>query len=189
MSNRRRITDHHDRDSLTVLLSQCTSPVQCAERLGVTSQSVYELIKRWDIDITSIYGDTKTNKFKHGREAELFVKQCIEQLGWTCVDCEQDRALQIAGIDLIVNGKYTVDVKANLNDNGTYFVEATQTGWLFDHKKTSNIIHVNVEKRQMYMYNREQMKQWIKSNRHLRGTELIPLNVKDQPPFVEYFEL
>lgn len=144
--------------------------------------------------ITSSWTKTTEEAFgqlgKHGREAELFVKQCIEQLGWTCVDCEQDRALQIAGIDLIVNGKYTVDVKANLNDNGTYFVEATQTGWLFDHKKTSNIIiHVNVEKRQMYMYNREQMKQWIKSNRHLRGTKLIPLNVKDQLPFVEYFEL
>lgn len=84
MSNRRRITDHHDRDSLTVLLSQCTSPVQCAERLGVTSQSVYELIKRWDIDITSIYGDTKTNKFKQQEVCDE-VESCLRS-GATLTD-------------------------------------------------------------------------------------------------------
>ena len=84
MANRGTITSCYDRESLIELLKQYNSPKHCAERLGVTSQSVYELIKRWDIDITSIYGDTKTNKFKQQEVCDE-VESCLRS-GATLTD-------------------------------------------------------------------------------------------------------
>jgi hypothetical protein len=76
-----------------------------------------------------------------------------------------DKKKQISGIDIELNG-IGIDIKSNLTDLDTFYVEVKSTGWLLNECKTSEIIwHVNPRSGTTFWYKREDMVAYVKSNK------------------------
>lgn len=143
------------------------------------------LTPKWTDTLEEAFGE----KGARGREAELFVKKVIESWGWEVIDHEQDYQKQIAGIDLSIrkpswSNFYDVDVKANMNEYGTFWIEVSPTGWLFNPKKKNHRVwHVNVDTGWMAWYDREKMKVFIEDS-GLKGEGCVKMTPTMTPPFV-----
>lgn len=142
------------------------------------------LTDEWTETAAEAFGDTG----KRGRDGELFVKGYLESLGFNVIDNEGDYETQVSGQDLIftINDKHhSVDVKSNLTDNNVFYVEIEPTGWLFNSRKTSNLIcHVNPRKGNMFWYSRANMKSYITSL-DLTKRSLLRFDKKTLPGFVK----
>lgn len=142
------------------------------------------LTNKWTSTTEEAYGP----RGKRGRDGETFVRQYLESMGLEVIDNESDVKTQLAGQDLIftVNGtEHSVDVKSNLTDRNTFYVEIQPNGWLFDPRKISNLIcHVNPRKGIMFWYTREKMQEHI--NNILPSTEpMLKFSKYNLPSFVK----
>jgi hypothetical protein len=126
---------------------------------------------------------------KRGREGELFLKQVIESWGWEVIDNEEDKDLQVSGKDLLIKNPnwanfYSVDVKNNLDNYGSFYVDLSEKGWLFNPKKKSDRIwHVNTTTGWMSWYGRKEMQEYARTKYGVKE-ELIKITVHDKIPFV-----
>lgn len=90
-----------------------------------------------------------------GSSGEQLFKRQLDKRWIPYVHYEDDKAEQCAGIDFKVSG-YTIDVKTNLHGAVAY-IELGQGGWLFDPKKTSDIIlHLDRESEHHCWYFRKE---------------------------------
>lgn len=103
-----------------------------------------------------------------GLRAEEFVRETIRSWGWDVIDHNDDMNMQRKGCDLSIRKPtwynfYTVDVKGNMNSDGSFFVETGKDGWLRNPVKCSHRIwHCNVDTGWMAWYSREDMFKYIK---------------------------
>lgn len=143
------------------------------------------LTPRWTNTLEEAFG----KQGKRGRDGELFLKQVIESWGWEVIDNEEDKDLQVSGKDLLIKSPswvnyYSVDVKANLDNYGSFYVDLSEKGWLFNSKKKSDRIwHVNPTTGWMCWYGRKEMQNYMK-NTHGIKEELIKITVHDKIPFL-----
>lgn len=122
------------------------------------------LTQEWTPTLEEAFGA----KGAKGRQGELYVRGVIESWGWEVEDNESDYQQQIAGQDLWIKKPewykfYSVDVKANMCDNGSFYIEPQQ--WMNPSKKNDRFWHVNVETGRMAWYSRQDMQQYIRNNK------------------------
>lgn len=151
------------------------------------------LTSDWTKTAEEAYGKTG----KQGFEGEVFVFNVIKSWGWECILHEDDKVLQMQGIDVEFKKPtwtyfYTADVKNNLRDDGIFFVEGGSYGWLFNTRKVSDRIwHCNPNTGWMAWYDREDMKKYIRSNttearsRRSAGSDLYRFSISDNLPFIK----
>jgi len=143
------------------------------------------LTNEWTPTLEGAFGEVG----KIAREAELFVKEAIESWGWEVKDNESDYVDQVAGKDLLIKNPnwsnfYSIDVKNNMNQFGSFFVDTSLEGWLFNPKKKSDRIwHVNKDTGWMAWYGRNEMKQYI-TNNSLINSGLYQVSAKTKLPFI-----
>lgn len=144
------------------------------------------LTPEWTATLDEAFG---ANGLK-GLEGEKFVAKTLTSWGWTVEHHESDKDKQLAGVDIsFQNPKwqnaYTADVKANIDQYGTFYVECTEDGWLFNPNKTSHRIwHCNPATGWMAWYDRTAMKNHIESV-DLRGSDLYKVTVKASIDFIK----
>lgn len=108
---------------------------------------------------------------RKGDLGEQFVIDTLTKWGWEVVHHQVPIDKQAAGVDIEFRSPnwehfYSADVKANINDRGSFYVEIDSHGWLYNTKKTSHRIwHCNPRTGQMAWYDREDMKRFIASNK------------------------
>lgn len=125
-----------------------------------------------------------------GDRGEEFLMEVFASWGWRATRHQSSKTDQISGVDITFQkptwlNSYTCDVKANLNDSGSFFVETNQYGWLFNPKKTSHRIwHVNPETGWMAWYDRREMQRYIVS-RKLNTGKLVRFSIHDKLPFIK----
>jgi Holliday junction resolvase-like predicted endonuclease len=119
------------------------------------------LTKRWTKTLKEAFGATG----ERGLAGELFFCDFYRKKGLKVTHFESERREQLKGIDVIIekdNVKYTIDVKANLRDDGSFAVEHKRNGWLFSKRGVSDYIsHVNPRKGIIVTYARERMQRYI----------------------------
>ncbi len=121
--------------------------------------------------LTTKWTDTLEEAFgpqvKRARDAEIMVMDAFTKWGYEVIDHESDRDLQTQGLDFSIRKNtwrnfYSIDVKANLDSYGSYYVDLKPDGWLFNPKKTSDrICHACVETGWFLWYGRDDMKNYI----------------------------
>lgn len=131
------------------------------------------LTSAWTPDLVGAFGNNPNVLM--GRNGELAVLN--EVASWNdfeVIDHEQDKALQLKGIDISIKKStwsrfYTVDVKTGrsyLDQYGTIRIDLTEDGWLFNPSKTSDRVwHVNLDTGWMAWYDRIEMKAFIQHSR------------------------
>lgn len=143
--------------------------------------------------LTEVWIETLEEAFgqsgKLGREAELFVMKAVRSWGWKVTDHQDDKILQIAGIDISIQkptwkNAYSVDVKGNMNHAGTFYVDTDPDGWLYNRRKRSHRVwHANPTTGWMAWYDREQMRVYLKE-KGLYNTGLVAIRASEYPEFV-----
>ena len=144
--------------------------------------SISEVNKRltelWTDSLEEAYGESGAK----GREGELFVLEAVRSWGWEVKDNESDFNQQVAGQDIWIKKPtwknfYSIDVKANLDKYGSFYVYPDQ--WLNPKKKNHRFWHVNVETGWMAWYDRVQMQTYLKT---LTSNERIRIGIRDNIP-------
>lgn len=120
--------------------------------------------RRWtDKAAEAFKGDTGYK----GDLGEDFVIDVLRRCGFKVESFASSKVHQIQGIDISVEselGKYTADVKANLQQNGSFWVELDSGGWLYGPRKVSDrIIHTNVDTQDLVVYKRSEMIDWLRT--------------------------
>ena len=131
------------------------------------------LTPEWTPTLNEAFGETGLK----GREGELYVKQVIESWGWEVTDNESSHADQVAGRDLWIkkpewSNFYSVDVKANMGENGSFYVDPKQ--WMDPKKKNDRFWHVNVKTGRMAWYARQDMQYYIQTKNLTEGFWVFP---------------
>ena len=108
------------------------------------------LTSRWTATAAEAYGPSGMK----GRMGELLFYTILRENNLPARDFEEEKQPQVQGIDIETND-HTIDVKSNLVD-GMFFIEVDAAGWLFNPKKTSEIIaHIDVASKEIVWYTRE----------------------------------
>lgn len=122
-------------------------------------------IDYWGENAEAAYGATGAK----GDLGERFVANYLQSMGYhVTLHSEQDK--QRAGFDITFKKPtdeilYGADVKNNLRDDNTFFVECAPNGWLFNPEKQSKLIwHCNPDTGWMAWYNRSRMQRHITEN-------------------------
>lgn len=124
-----------------------------------------------------------------GDRGEDFLAEVFQSWGWEYEQHPSSFSHQIGGVDISFKAPnwanwYTADVKANLDQYGSFYVETDKNGWLFNPKKVSHRIwHVNSDNGWMCWYDRKEMRQHIIRN-GLSDSGLLKVTVKDNLPFL-----
>jgi hypothetical protein len=126
------------------------------------------LTDEWTPSLKEAFGE----RGERGRNGELLVIKFLESTGHEVVDHESDHQSQVRGIDISFkkphwNRMYTGDCKANLRNDGSFYLEyhvwknsKRRPGWLFT-CKADRVFHVNVAKQWLCYYDLNQLKQRI----------------------------
>ena len=135
------------------------------------------LTPKWTKHAKDAYGPSG----EKGSNGEKWLAAILTEKKYNVSIHEDDKQLQVQGIDITVEGNglknpITIDVKCNIKPDGTFFVETSQTGWLFNSKKISDFIcHVCPTTGWIAKYSRKSMKDAIS---HLNiERDLLPLNI------------
>lgn len=128
---------------------------------------------------------------RKGDQGEDFLMSVFKSWGWsaTCHRGIQSKSQQVRGVDITFkkptwHNSYSCDVKANLQDNGMFYVETDSGGWLFNPNKTSDRIwHVNPKTGWMAWYDRKEMQNYVKKQNRC-NTELLGISVQNKIPFI-----
>jgi len=130
----------------------------------------------WTETLDEAFGESGTK----GRLGEEFLCKVFESWGWEYIWHQDDKKLQMSGIDISFKKPewrkfYTCDVKNNMDDFGSIYVHEN---WLFS-GKSDRIFHVNPETGWMCWYSREDMQDW-----YLAENKYIKLVASKRPRFV-----
>lgn len=143
------------------------------------------LTNKWTKTAAEAFGRTG----EQGDRGEAFMCKVYEAWKWDFTYYPDSYDQQVRGIDFSFKkpgwvNSYTCDVKANLNEYGTFWVETDDTGWLFNPKKESDRIwHVNPDTGWMAWYGRDDMKHYVES-KGLRNTGTVKITVQDKLLFI-----
>lgn len=143
------------------------------------------LTKEWTPTLAEAFGESGDK----GEKGELFVKAVMESWGWEVKHHKEDFQKQISGQDLEFKSPrwyswYTADVKHNLDDYGSFYVETEDNGWLFNDRKVSHRIwHCNENTGWMAWYDREAMKKYIIDS-GFKNTGGLKIDVKMKLDFI-----
>ena len=153
------------------------------------------LTSRWTTTAEEAYGNTG----KQGRSGELWLAAFLRNKNYNVEDCESSKENQLKGVDLTISGNslfrsYTIDVKTNLQNDGTFFIETNERGWLFNPNKTSDCIwHVNPDTKNMIWYSRKKMKNAINLlktdltfKQFFNSNNLLKLNLYNLPEVMSF---
>lgn len=136
------------------------------EREAREGRSGDRLTKEWTDTLVEAYGE----RGQKGEDGELFVKEALLSWGWLVKHYMKEYDKQLAGIDLEFKSLkwanwYTADVKNNMDDYGSFYVDTSDNGWLFSKtKKSDRIWHCNDKTGWMAWYGRQEMKDYLKKN-------------------------
>lgn len=125
------------------------------------------LTPKWTATTEEAFGSSG----KKGRVGELFVINTIRSWGWEVIDTESEKSLQLQGVDIIIKkptwqNYYSVDVKNNMTDDGSFFIETAPDGWLFNkNKRSDRIWHCNPDTGWMAWYDRQRMQSFLITHR------------------------
>lgn len=126
---------------------------------------VDRLTPEWTNTLEEAFGEQGA----YGREGELFVMNTISKWsGYSVFDLENDVSRQARGHDFLITkntwkSKYSVDCKNNIRADGSFDIDTSMTGWLFNPKKDSDRIwHCNSRTGHMAWYGRKDMQEAIK---------------------------
>lgn len=145
------------------------------------------LTKEWTPTLMEAFGNKPS--IVRAREAELLVLDTFEGWGYDVIDHESNKHNQVRGIDIEIKHPtwknfYSMDVKANMNKYGSFYVETTPDGWLRSPKKVSDrICHVCNETKWIAWYSRQDMIKWLRDNGYLR-TKLLEITTRHKLPFI-----
>lgn len=151
------------------------------------------LTTSWTKTAEGAYGATGAR----GLVGEEFIAQVIRDAGYDVELYEDDKQMQIAGIDIIVTDPdtgrqmYSADVKANMRTDGSFCVEVDSRGWLFNERKTSDrIIHVNPNTRWVAIYERADMQTFVDNTKLFTffdnyGKQLVKITPKMGGDFIK----
>lgn len=124
-----------------------------------------------------------------GSIGEQFVADTLASWGWEVQLHEEDFGMQVSGIDITFRNpswyrSYTADIKANLDEYGSFFVDTSSDGWLFKSGKTSDRIwHCNPDTGWMAWYGRFEMQKLIITlGKQNKG--LYKITIRDKIDFV-----
>lgn len=142
------------------------------------------LANTWTKTTEEAFGKSGTK----GRIGEVFVIDTYTNDGYTVVDHENSRSHQLKGIDISFRKTeeeefVTADVKHNINNWNTFYVECANTGWLFK-TKADQIIHCNVDKRMLASYNVKEMQQYVSAKPSKKP--LLAIEHIGSPSFVNW---
>lgn len=122
------------------------------------------LVPHWTSTTEEAFGE----RGRSGREGELWLINVINSWGWDVIDYEQDRSRQMRGHDIAIRNPdwknfYTVDVKNNMRDDGSFMVETGKDGWLRNTRHTNDRVwHVNTRTGWMAWYDRKEMINYVR---------------------------
>ena len=156
------------------------------------------LTSAWTKSTEEAYGSTG----KTGRNGEKWLAEFLKANKYEVIDHEDTYKSQVQGIDLTIsrsdiNRPYTVDVKSNIKDDGTFFVETSVDGWLLSPNKISDCIwHVNPATGTMAWYSRSKMRRVLNENissssfqQLIRRGNLLMLNVNNLPSQMSFIRV
>lgn len=138
------------------------------------------LTPAWTETLDEAFGVTGTK----GRIGEEFLCKVFESWGWEYTWHQDDKQLQIDGIDITFRNpswynSYSCDVKANMDKFGTFFVYGS---WLFK-GKSDRIFHVNPDTGWLCWYSRKDMQDEF-FYRSLGSLDKIRIAAKSRPKFI-----
>lgn len=145
------------------------------------------LTKEWTPTLIKAFGNKPS--IVRAREAELLVINANIGWGYDVIDREESKYHQVRGIDIEIKAPtwrnyYSVDVKANMDKYGNFYVETTPDGWLRSPKKISDrICHVCLETKWIAWYSRQDMIKWLRDNSYLRAG-LLEITARHKLPFI-----
>lgn len=155
----------------------------------------YRITSKWTDTAEQAYGATG----KRGRDGELWLAEFLRKQRYKVEDCENSKENQMKGIDLTISGNslqrpYTIDVKTNLQNDGSFFIETSSSGWLYSSTKISDCIwHVNNITGEMIWYSRKKMKNAINLlkneqtfNEFFKRDNLLKLNIYNLPEVLSF---
>ena len=134
------------------------------------------LTPEWTESLDEAFGELGTK----GRLGEEFLCKVFESWGWEYEWHQDDRKLQMEGIDISFRNpewvnSYTCDVKNNMDKYGTIYIHED---WLF-FGKSDRIFHVNPDTGWFCYYGRKDMQDW-----YTKGNKYIRLTATKRPKFV-----
>ena len=125
-----------------------------------------------------------------GRAGELLVIEAFTNWGYSVKDNESDMEAQKEGKDILIKKEswsryYSIDVKANMNKDGVFYVDTSNKGWLFNSQKKSNrICHACVETRWIAWYDRQLMQTYCIQNDD--GKDYMMISPKNNLEFITW---
>lgn len=132
--------------------------------LNVSAVPKGRLVPHWTATTEEAFGDNGRN----GRNGEKWLIKVIKGWGWEVIDYENDRSRQLRGHDIAIRKPgwknfYTVDVKSNMRENGSFFVETSKEGWLRNPRHTNDRVwHINPSTGWMAWYDRKEMIDYVR---------------------------
>ncbi|NBX49935.1 hypothetical protein EBT25_08330 [bacterium] len=139
---------------------------------------------------TETLGEAFGERGERGREAELWLFNVLAKFWkWEVIDHEGDINRQKKGHDLSIRAPhwkhfYTVDVKGNMRDDGSFFVETGKDGWLRKQGKTNDRVwHVNVRTGWMAWYDPKDMINYLRQTGRMEEGLLL-INPTDCKRFI-----
>ena len=119
------------------------------------------LTPQWTETLDEAFGASGTK----GRLGEEFLAEVFDSWGWEYTWHQDDRALQVKGIDFTFRkpswyNSYTCDVKANMDKYGSFYV---YKDWLFK-GESDRIFHVNPDTGWLCWYDRKEMQKWFRKD-------------------------
>ncbi|NDC22707.1 MAG: hypothetical protein EBZ49_01070 [Proteobacteria bacterium] len=124
------------------------------------------LTKQWTPTLVEAFGEGVLK----ARQAEQMVAEAFRKWGYEVFNRESDLQCQKRGIDIEIRKPdwkyfYSIDVKANMDSYGSFYIETLDSGWLFSKSKTSDrICHVCVDSGWIAWYGRSDMIRWLREN-------------------------
>lgn len=136
------------------------------------------LTKRWTDTLEEAYGKNGAK----GLAGEKWVESVMHSWGWYCKLNESDYQMQIDGKDITFRNpkwanSYTGDVKNNLNDYGTFYVDLKK----LRKSKADRWFHCNPKTGWLYWYGVKEMVDFLKNR---EDDEPVKFTAKECPKFV-----
>lgn len=144
------------------------------------------IVKNWTETTEEAFGESG----KKGLKGELFFIDAYTDKGWTVLHYESDRIMQMCGIDVVLIGEdvcYTVDVKANMREDESFYVETASDGWLFNEDYVNEFVsHVNADIKTIATYRKAKMQNYIKEKYGDRKADLVLINKDKKIAFIKW---
>jgi len=137
--------------------------------------------KYWTVTLQEAFGNTAA--VKKGLEGEAFMTRVFDHWKWEWRLNQSDKKKQLDGLDIEFRSPnwvhwYSADIKANMNQYGTFYVY----NWI-ETLKSDRVFHVNVDTGWIAYYSVDRMRRFWEVNKDRRGDRLI-IRTKHRPKWV-----